>query len=167
MMVPTDVDGYTSYDVCYYCKNKANVEVQHTITITQQLDCSTKAFTGTDGLSLVKDAYSTADAVSGRQAAITYSVTPEYKTLTPYTSASTLFNNVNSAVCGAFTSCVLGASGCSDPYTAGNIRVVKSFTDVISIEARQNVEAGYSDTVCVRCMNSAGGYTEHDEWRID
>ena len=34
------------------------------------------------------------------------------------------------------------------------------------ITAKQNVDAGYVDTVCIKCLNTAGSFITHDNWTV-
>jgi len=60
------------------------------------------------------------------------------------------FTNTHVTLCGAITSCEIKASGCSSAYTAGNLAIT---ANTGAVTAKQNVDAGYEDTVCIRCTN--------------
>jgi hypothetical protein len=66
--------------------------------------------------------------------------------------SSNFFTNADSATCGALASCEIKASGCTNAYSAGNL-VINASTG--KLEAKQNVDAGYDDTVCIKCSNTA------------
>jgi len=34
------------------------------------------------------------------------------------------------------------------------------------LEVTHNVDAGYTETLCVMCQNAAGSTTQHDNWKI-
>jgi len=78
-------------------------------------------------------------------------------------SSASFFDNTHLADCGAITSCALYASGCSTAYTTGNL-VIDSTTGEIT--AKQNVDAGYTDTVCVKCENTATSSVSFDTWVV-
>jgi len=60
------------------------------------------------------------------------------------------FTNTHSTLCGAITSCEIKATGCSNSYDLGNLAIT---ANTGAITAKQNVEAGYEDTVCIKCTN--------------
>jgi hypothetical protein len=39
-------------------------------------------------------------------------------------------------------------------------------SSTFAISVVQNVEVGYTDTLCVKCENSVGSSTQHDNWKI-
>jgi len=84
------------------------------------------------------------------------------KTTVAATSAS-FFDNANVADCGAITSCALYENDCIASYTKGNL-VIDSSTGKVT--AKQNVDAGYTDTVCVKCENSASSSVTKDNWSV-
>ena len=66
-------------------------------------------------------------------------------------TSANFFTNADSATCGSLSTCVIKASGCSGTYSAGNL-VINASTG--KLEAKQNVDAGYDDTVCIKCSNT-------------
>ena len=56
------------------------------------------------------------------------------------------FTNTHETLCGGITACSLKVAGCGSAYSAGNL-VIDATTGAIT--AKQNVEAGYADTVCI------------------
>ena len=73
------------------------------------------------------------------------------------------FTNTHTALCGVITACSLKLSGCSTDYTAGNL-VIDATTGAIT--AKQNVDAGYADTVCIKCQNTHSSFVTHDNWVV-
>jgi len=72
------------------------------------------------------------------------------------------FTPLYTATCQTITACTLKVSGCGSAYTTGNLII--SSAGVIT--AKQNVDAGYADTVCVSCSNGHGSTVEHDNWTV-
>jgi hypothetical protein len=72
------------------------------------------------------------------------------------------FTPLYTATCGTITACTLKVSGCGSAYTAANLFI--SSAGVIT--GKQNVDAGYEDTVCVSCSNAHGSTIEHDNWKV-
>ena len=68
-------------------------------------------------------------------------------------SSNSYFTNPNSALCGAFSTCELKASGCLTSYTPGELTITSGTG---KIEATQNKDPGYVETVCVKCTNTGG-----------
>jgi len=56
----------------------------------------------------------------------------------------------------------LKVSGCGSAYTAGNLFISAAG----AITAKQNVDAGYEDTVCISCSNAHGSTITHDNWKV-
>jgi hypothetical protein len=81
--------------------------------------------------------------------------------MSPYTSASSMFTNVNSADCGGFTGCSVLPVGCTGTYT-GKARISAG----LGLEAVQNEDYEYNEYLCVKCVNADGSSTQHDNWRI-
>ena len=74
-----------------------------------------------------------------------------YNTGTPTSDLGgwTIFvTNADTTNC-AITSCVLKESGCGSAYSAGELTITSPWT----VTANQNVQAGYSEPVCVSCTN--------------
>jgi len=57
----------------------------------------------------------------------------------------------------------LKAAGCTDAYTAANL-VIDATTGEVT--GKKNVDAGYVDTVCVKCANTAGSTVTFDNWTV-
>ena len=53
--------------------------------------------------------------------------------------------------------------GCSEAYGGTNLAITAS-TGVVS--AKQNVNTGYADSVCVKCSNAAGSTITYDNWMV-
>ena len=93
--------GYPDTVVCYKCSNSA-MSITKQITIRQKINCAVAL--NSNSTSLLKDF---SNPAGSHHAAITFSAASQYKSLSPYTSGSALFANVNSADCGDFTACTL------------------------------------------------------------
>jgi len=156
----TRTEGYAWQTVCQKCVNEAEV-VSKTFEIRQKPDCAS-AISTPRGASALKDFSRPAGA---HHDAIIYSATTAPRTLAPYTSASALFANEYAADCGDFTACALLNPGCDTamPYTGSNLAI----TLTGGITAVQNIEMGYKETVCVRCVNLAGDETTHDNFVVE
>lgn len=100
----------------------------------------------------------TASATNG--AVIPYNAATEFVD-TAYTTFSTFFTNTHSADCGAL-SCNLYATDCSASYTGGKVKM--SAVGLLSVV--QNVQLGYSETLCVKCANTASKDTISKQWNI-
>ena len=72
------------------------------------------------------------------------------------------FTPLYTATCGTITACTLKVSGCGSAYSTGNLAI----SSVGVVTAKQNVDAGYEDTVCISCSNSHGSTVEHDSWKV-
>jgi hypothetical protein len=83
--------------------------------------------------------------------------------LTQFTAATSYFSNTNSADCNGFTTCVAKPAGCGVGAYSGKASIDSS-TGAISI--KQDEDAGYTETLCVECANSAGSTVQHDNWNI-
>ena len=59
------------------------------------------------------------------------------------------WTNSGDTGCGVISACILKAEGCAAPYTGTAVAVVNKF----EIHGQQNVEAGYSEKVCVQCID--------------
>ena len=68
--------------------------------------------------------------------------------LSPYTSASSMFANVNSADCGGFTACSLKPQGCGSGAYTGKLAM---HAGTFAITAKQNEPMGYNELQCVEC----------------
>jgi hypothetical protein len=58
------------------------------------------------------------------------------------------FTNPFSSACQAITACSLKVSGCASAYAGSNL-VIDASTGAIT--AKQDIDAGYVETVCIRC----------------
>ena len=85
-------------------------------------------------------------------AAVPYAATPTFKDLSEYAASASIFSQVNVNDCGGFTLCEVLPAGCTGTYS-GRAAVVAT-TGALSIT--QNVDAGYTETLCVKCSNAAG-----------
>ena len=72
------------------------------------------------------------------------------------------FTPLYTATCGTITACTLKVAGCGGAYSTGNIVI----SSVGVVTAKQNVEDGYADTVCISCSNSHSSTVEHDNWKV-
>ena len=61
-------------------------------------------------------------------------------------SSSVFFNNPYFSECGAITSTILLAQGCSSSYTSDNLAIDSSTGE---ITMKQNTDSGFTETVCV------------------
>jgi hypothetical protein len=73
------------------------------------------------------------------------------------------FTNPFESFCGAITTCSLKVAGCGSAYSAGNLAIT---ANTGAITGKQNVAAGYEDTVCIRCENTHGSFVDHDNWKV-
>ena len=83
--------------------------------------------------------------------------------LTKAPNSAAFFTNPFENHCGLINSCSLKLAGCSTDYTDTNLVI-----DAVSgaITAKQNVDAGYVDIVCIKCLNTAGSFITHDNWTV-
>jgi hypothetical protein len=72
------------------------------------------------------------------------------------------FTNPHVTACGAVTTCSLKVAGCGGAYSTGNLEIDNSG----EITAKQNVDAGYEDTVCIECSNGHDSSVTHDNWKV-
>jgi hypothetical protein len=73
-----------------------------------------------------------------------------------------MFSNTNSADCGDFTQCYPMPVGCTGTY-AGNVNI----DGTQALQIKQNVDAGYKETLCIMCRNLAGSTIQHDSFVIE
>ena len=67
--------------------------------------------------------------------------------VTKATGFADFFTNTHSALCGAITACSLKTpAGCAAAYATGNL-AIDATTGAIT--GKQNIDAGYEDTVCI------------------
>ena len=157
------VSGYPNVAVCYKCNNGYGTYNQHTITqqvtIRQKIDCTIAL--NANSTSLIKN-YKTTYAVgvatvdAAELPAIAYNVASEYKVLTEYDAVDVkMFGNINNVDCGLYTGCEVLPVGCTGAYT-GRAKITAV---TFGLEAVQNTDAGYTETLCVKCVNAAGSST--------
>jgi hypothetical protein len=53
--------------------------------------------------------------------------------------------------------------GCESGYSDGNLVIDETSG---AITAKQNVGAGYVDTICISCSNTEGSTITHDNWTV-
>ena len=58
-------------------------------------------------------------------------------------------------------SCVIKNAGCTDAYTGTNLSVSS-----LDIQANQNIDVGYQESVCVVCTDNIGGTVEEDNMQF-
>ena len=75
----------------------------------------------------------------------------------------TYFRNEHSALCNAINSCEIKAAGCSGTYSNGNLAITANTGVVTSVT---NNDAGFVDTVCIKCSNAAGSTVTYDNWTV-
>ncbi len=100
------------------------------------------------------------DGGGGNNAAFDFVASPGFKTLAA--GATDMFSNVNSADCGAFTTCYPKPQGCSGTYT-GRAKVEAG---TLALKVEQSAKQGYNETLCIVCENAAGSKTQHDNFSI-
>jgi hypothetical protein len=79
------------------------------------------------------------------------------------TASNAFFTNPHATLCGNINSCSLKEEGCGSAYSAGNL-VIDATTGEVT--AKNNIDAGYVDTVCVSCENSHSSVIEFDNWKV-
>ena len=84
-------------------------------------------------------------------------------TLVVASSNSVFFTNPFSVDCGAITINSLFEVGGVTPYTAGNLIIDPSTGE---IKAKQNVDAGFIETISVKGKNAAGSTILFDNWTV-
>ena len=162
----TQASGYPNVAVCYKCNNGygsgTNVHTYTSqVTIRQHIDCSIALSDSSNSTSSLKNIQ---DPISGTNiASVVYAASPTYKAITEYALSTSMFTNVNNVDCGAFTACSVKPSGCTGAYT-GRAQIGASPNFAMSIT--QNVDAGYTETLCVECQNAAGSTIQKDGWII-
>ena len=93
---------------------------------------------------------------------IDYGSSSSKKALTSYAEPSDFFTYTRTAVCGALT-CELKATGCSNALTSAQSTKISMHGSTYAVSAQQNVDAGYTETVCLKCSNTHVSKT-HDNW---
>ena len=85
------------------------------------------------------------------------------------TSSAIFFTNTHNlktdgtTLCGLINSCSLKVAGCQSDYTEGNVEIDATTG---AVTAKQNVDPGYVDTICVECKNTANSVITFDNWVI-
>ena len=72
-----------------------------------------------------------------------------------YTWSNLFENTMVATPCADPTSCVLKAAGCNSAYVPGQVSIAA--TSPWGISAPRNINAGYSETICIYCSNTAIG----------
>jgi len=137
--------GYAQTTFCMSCTNGQQTRTK-TISVTQTHDCATQS-TFTD---LVSDVV------------IDYGASSSLRALSSYAEVSDFYTYTDAAVCGALT-CELKAVGCSGHWSDTGIVGMNSGTFAVSV--KQNSDAGYARSVCLKCSNGHVTKT-HDNWLI-
>jgi hypothetical protein len=78
-------------------------------------------------------------------------------------SFSVFFTNPYSSYCGPIIECTLHAKGCFANYPYNNLEITSSTG---RITAKQNVDEGYYNIVCIRCQNAVGSIVQVDNWTV-
>jgi hypothetical protein len=126
----TATAGYALTTFCISCTNGAQT-LTKTLKVKQTKDCTTSTLT--DATSNVSNNY----ASSGTMLA-----------LASYAGASDFFTYADTADCGALT-CELKAAGCSGAWSDTSDVAMDSSSYAVSV--KQNTDAGYVKTLCVKC----------------
>ena len=133
--------------MCVTCTNSAH-SVTNEVTIRQKINCAIALSDATNSTSLLKN-YKDPVVGSVNYASIPYDVAASHKFLSEYDVSTKMFTNENTADCGVFTACVVKPSGCGSGAYSGKAAIGASPNFALSI--RQNVDAGYEETLCVQC----------------
>ena len=84
--------------------------------------------------------------------------------VTQITDSSAFFTNTFATECLGITECFLKSSGgCANAYAGTNIAIEKSTG---KITAKTNVDAGYTEIVCVECRNTALSTITFDMFQV-
>ena len=75
-----------------------------------------------------------------------------------------LFTGITHADCGAET-CQVFNSDCTSTYSGTHISPT-SVQTAPAYNADQNVQAGWTETLCVKCSNPAGDYVQKSPWVV-
>jgi len=78
-------------------------------------------------------------------------------------SSADFFTNQFEPQCGAINWCALYENDCNTTYTKGNL-VIDETTGKVT--AKQNVDAGWTDIVCVWCENTASSSVSFYNWQV-
>lgn len=142
-------NGWTE-KVCVKCENYGKSSItQDEWTVHQKADC-TVALTGEKVTPSYPDASNYFDGTTAL--------------LEVASSSAVFFTNTHLDDCGVINKCSLLKQGCiTGAYTDGNI-VIDATSGKIS--AKQNINAGHTQTVCIECENTAGSKVTHDDWTV-
>lgn len=158
--------GYPAYTVCYKCTN-SHGDFTNTFTVQQKIDCA-NAYLTSNSTSLLKN-YVNPIVGSENYDQISYDSSSASKALSEYTSFANLFtldaDNSHADMCGPLTNCVLRTADCSASYSGSGMASIVAGTGALSI--RQDIQAGYSETLCVQCTNAGGSVVQHANWAIN
>ena len=149
LSITQNVDaGYTE-TLCVECQNSAGSIVQHDgWVITQTRNCATALAGAVQGTPLVDQ---------------TIAYLNDASLVTKAAGFASFFTNPFESFCGAITTCSLKVSGCGSDYAGSNLAIT---ANTGAITGKQNIAAGYEDTVCIRCENTHGSYVEYDTWKV-
>ena len=135
--------------MCVKCENSVGSSTQHdNWKIVQNRDCATALDGAVQGSPLADQTVTYADNSA---------------LLTKASGFADFFTNPFIATCNAITACSLKESGCGSAYGLGNIEITSATGE---IKAKQNIDIGYEDTVCISCQNSAGSTITYDGWKV-
>ena len=149
LSIRQNIDAGYEETLCVECSNAAGSTIQKDGWVIEQTRNCATALTGAN------------------QASAHANVVIEYvDSATLHVAATTsivFFTNPHATLCGDINSCSLKVQGCGSAYTAANL-VIDATTGEVT--AKKNVAAGYADTVCVSCMNSASSVINFDDWVV-
>ena len=148
LSVTQNVEAGYSVTLCVKCENSVASSVQiNNWVLTQNRNCATQLVGSINGSPLVDQtvAYVNSATLVSKSAGFADFFTPLY-----------------TATCGTITACEIKASGCSGSYSAGNLAIDSAGV----VTAKQNIDAGYEDTVCISCSNAHGSSVTHDTWKV-
>jgi hypothetical protein len=78
--------------------------------------------------------------------------------------SAAFFTNPFSSACQAINSCSLKVSpGCGSVHGGTNL-VIDTSTGAIT--AKQNIDVGYEETVCIECSNPGGSSITYNTWKV-
>lgn len=73
---------------------------------------------------------------------------------------------MHSADCGAYSSCELLAAGCTGTAAEYLATGKAKLNSDNGITVMQDVDTGYTETLCVKCKNSVDATTQHNNFVI-
>jgi hypothetical protein len=79
------------------------------------------------------------------------------------TASIAFFTNPHATLCGDINSCHLKVAGCGSDYTNGHLTINEVTGEVT---AKNDIDAGYVDTVCIKCLNSHRSDITFDNWTV-